>query len=71
MNRLRQIVGELLEVIDHVVRAERHHVALDRRARDAGDDRQMGIEQAAGNRHRQVGRVVIGDRQHATTAAVL
>jgi hypothetical protein len=40
MNRLRQIVGELLEVIDHVVRAEGHHVALDRRTGDAGHDHQ-------------------------------
>jgi hypothetical protein len=58
-------------VIDHVVRAEGHHVALDRRTGDPRDDHQAGIDQAAGDRHRQVGRIVVGHRQHAATTAML
>ncbi|KFB70705.1 MAG: hypothetical protein AW09_004180 [Candidatus Accumulibacter phosphatis] len=53
------------------MRSERHHVGLDRRARDTRDDHQARIDQATGDRHREIRRIVIGDRQHAATTAVL
>ncbi|KFB68566.1 MAG: hypothetical protein CAPSK01_001962 [Candidatus Accumulibacter vicinus] len=71
VDRLRQVVGELFKVVDDVVRAKGHHVGLDRRTGDAGDDAQPRIDQAAGDGDGQIGRVVVGHRQHAAAAPML
>ena len=70
VQRERERLAEALEGVEDVAGAEGGHVGRSRAALGAAQRRQARGEQAGGNRDREVGGVVVGERDHADAAGV-